>query len=104
MRNSKKRNYPKTRKKRETSYSETYRLIQEHGLETIHKIWIKTGMYRTGYELGTSPYIIRYMAQKYGWKRPAELVPVLLKGVQAGNMPADHYKTLDFSNIKPKEK
>ncbi len=38
MRNTKKRNYPKTRKKRDTSYSETYRLVQEHGLKTIHQI------------------------------------------------------------------
>ena len=38
MSNKNKRNYPKTRKQRETSYSETYRLTQEHGLETIHKI------------------------------------------------------------------
>ena len=66
MRNSKKRNYPKTRKKRDTSYSEMHRITEKYSLSTIRELWKEKGMYRTAYQLGTSPYVIRYMAQKYG--------------------------------------
>ena len=55
-------------------------------------------MYRTAGKLDTSPYVIRYLAHKHEWKRPAEKAPAILKGVRNGTVSADHYKTLDFSN------
>lgn len=103
MKQKKKHNYPKNRRRRNTSYSESYRIIEKYTLTAIRDLWINMGMYQTGYKLGTSPYVIRYLAHKYGWKRPASCVPALLKGVQAGKMPASHYKTLDFNNIKTLE-
>lgn len=98
---SKKRthNYPKNRKPRDTSYSESHRLIEEYGLETIKEIWTECGMYRTAGKLDTSPYVIRYLAHKHEWQRPAEKAPAILKGVRNGKVSADHYKTLDFSNV-----
>lgn len=54
-------------------------------------------MYRTAYRYRTSPYVIRYLANKHGWKRPAEKAPIILKGVKAGNVKADYYKNLIFN-------
>ena len=88
--------YPIDRKHRDTRYSETYRLTTEVGLDTIYAAWYQTGMYRTGRKFKTSPYVIRYLAHKHGWKRPAELAPAAYKGVLAGTVPAGYYKTLEF--------
>ena len=101
MKNRKKRshNYPKNRKPRDTSYAECSKLIEKHGLQAIRKIWTQKGMYQAAGELGASPYVIRYLAHKYGWTRPAERAPIILKGVKAGNVPASYYKGLDFSGI-----
>lgn len=98
MSNKRTHNYPKNRKSRDTSYSESYRLTEEVGLEKIKEIWTECGMYRTARKLDTSPYVIRYLAHKHEWKRPAEKAPAILKGVRNGRVSADHYKTLDFSN------
>ena len=102
MKNSKKRkhNYPKNRKPRDTSYAECSKLIEKHGLQEIRKIWTQKGMYKAAGELGASPYVIRYLAHKHGWTRPAEKVPIILKGVLAGTKPASYYKSLDFSKIE----
>ena len=102
MNNRKKRkhNYPKNRKPRDTSYAECSKLIEKHGLQTIRKIWIQKGMYKAARYFDTSPYVIRYIAQKNHWKRPAERAPIILKGVLAGTKPASYYKSLDFSKIK----
>lgn len=56
-------------------------------------------MYKTAEELETSPYVIRYIAQKHNFKRSAEKAPAILKGVRSGNLQQDHYKTLDFSKL-----
>ena len=97
---ARKHNYPKTRKPRDVSYSKSWQLIEEYGLSQLRSIWEEKGMYKTAWELRTSPYIIRYIAHKHGWKRPAERAPVILAGVKAGSMPADYYKGLDFSGIE----
>ncbi len=60
-----KHNYPKTRKPRDTSYAQSSKLIEQHGLSHIRSIWQEKGMYKTGSELGASPYVIRYLAQKH---------------------------------------
>jgi hypothetical protein len=96
-------NYPKNRKPRDTSYSESYRLVEEYGLDQIKEIWTECGMYRTAGKLDTSPYVIRYLAHKHEWRRPAEKAPAILKGVRNGRVSADHYKTLDFSNTNINE-
>jgi len=57
-------------------------------------------MYKAATILDTSPYVVRYLAQKHSWKRPADKAPAILAGVKAGNMPATFYKTLDFSNVE----
>jgi hypothetical protein len=94
--------YPETRKPRDTSYSEKYRVAQKYGLDHIFKVWKKQGMYKTAAELNTSPYVIRDIAQTQNWIRPAERVPIILAGVKAGKMDPAHYKTLDFSNVNLK--
>ena len=53
-------------------------------------------MYRCANEFKTSPYVIRYLANKHNWKRPAEKAPILLKGVRAGNVKSNYYKNLIF--------
>jgi len=101
MKNRKKRkhNYPKNRKPRDTSYAQSSKLIEKHGLQEIRKVWTQKGMYKAAGELGASPYVIRYLAHKHGWTRPAEKVPIILKGVKRGSKPASYYKTLDFSGV-----
>lgn len=91
--------YPKTRKARDTSYSQSYKLIDRFGLDHIKEVWTEHGMYRGSYILGTSPYVLRYIAQKNKWKRPATAAPAILEGVKRGNMPASYYKGLDFSGV-----
>ena len=76
--------------------SETYRLETEIGLKRLFASWHDKGMYRTAYEFKTSPWVIRYLANKHEWKRPAEKAPIILKGVLAGNAKANYYKNLIF--------
>ncbi len=59
-------------------------------------------MYRTAYRYRTSPYVIRYLANKHEWKRPAEKAPIILKGVKAGNVKANYYKNLIFKEEQQK--
>lgn len=99
MKEQKKRKYPKNRKSRDSSYSMTWKLIDKYGLDYIKSVWTQHGMYKTSYKLGVSPYVIRYIAHREKWTRPAELVPVILKGVLAGNVSPQFYKSLDFSGI-----
>lgn len=53
-------------------------------------------MYKTANEFKTSPWVIRYLANKHEWKRPAEKASIILKGVKAGNVKAGYYKNLIF--------
>ena len=76
--------------------SESYRLETEIGINKIFECWYEVGMYRTAYRYRTSPYVIRYLANKHNWKRPAEKAPIILKGVLAGNVKANYYKNLIF--------
>ena len=97
-------NYPETRKPRDTSYSEKYRITKKHGLNHIQEVWEEKGMYRASKVLETSPYVIRDIAQSENWQRDARKAPIILAGVKAGKMPPEHYKTLDFSTINLNEK
>jgi len=80
--------------------TETYRLETEIGINKIFECWYDIGMYRTAYRYRTSPYVIRYLANKHEWKRPAEKAPIILKGVLAGNVKAEYYKNLIFTGDK----
>ena len=82
--------------------SETYRLETEIGINKIFECWYELGMYRTAYRFKTSPWIIRYLANKHEWKRPAEKAPIILKGVKAGTVCAEYYKNLIFKEEQQK--
>ena len=93
------------RKKRDTSYSMTQRLLKKLGEGKVVELWIKYGMYRSAELLSiemqeyVSPYVLRYMSQKHGWKREVNKLSPIFKGVIAGTVQASFYKHLIF----PKE-
>ena len=89
----------KKKKKRDTSYSKTSKLIKKHGLEKIESLWKEHSMYDTAEILETTPWIIRYVAQKHGFKKSALTCPHLVKGVKAGKIQASSYKNLDWSEV-----
>ena len=91
--------YPDSRKPRDTSYSEKYRIIRQYGLDHIKKVWEEQGMYKSAARLKTSPYVVRDIAQSEDWTRDARKAPIILAGVKAGTMDPAYYKTLDFSNV-----
>lgn len=93
----------KEKKTRDTSFSKTYKVIDKHGLDKINAIWTENGIYRSSEILGTTPWVIRYIANKHKWRRPAEKCPAIVAGVLAGNASAEYYKTLDFSGINLKQ-
>ena len=63
-------NYPKTRKKRDTSYAKSTQLLQTVGADKFKEIFSRVGMYLAAKELSEelktpiSPYICRYI-RKY---------------------------------------
>ena len=83
----------------------TQKLIYKIGLEKVQAIWIQFGMYKGAEELSklmqefVSSSTLRYMSNKYNWKRPANKLSPIYKGVQAGTVPASYYRHLIF----PKE-
>ena len=87
---------------RDTSYSTTQRLIKNLGIEEVEKAWIKKGM-NAWRELSermdeyVSPYVLRYMSNKYNWKRKISRNSPIYKGVIAGTVPAAYYKHLIFN-------
>jgi hypothetical protein len=92
-----------TRKLRDTSYSLTQRLIKKLGIEEVEKTWQKLGIYKAADELSKrmddefiSPYVLRYMSNKYDWKREANKYSPIYKAVLAGTRPAAYYKHLIF--------
>ena len=74
--------------------TETKRIEQKYGKNTIKHHWYKGGMYAAAERLQTSPFVIRYIANKNNWQRPIDLVPHLKKAVQSGNVPNGFYKNL----------
>ena len=89
------------RKQRDTSYSMTQRLIKTIGLAEVEKAWQKQGMY-AWQELSqkmdeyVSPYVLRYMSNKYNWKRPVNKLSPLYKGYLAGNINPSRFKHIIF--------
>jgi len=93
------------RKQRDTSYSMTQRLLKKLGEGRVVGYWTKYGMYRSAELLSVemqeyvSPYVLRYMSNKYNWKRKCNPKSAIYLGVQKGTVPASYYKHLIF----PKE-
>ena len=89
------------KRKRDTSYSMTQRLIKTLTLAEVEKAWQKRGM-NSWEELSdrmneyVSPYVLRYMSNKYDWKREVNKLSAIYKGVNAGTVPAAYYKHLIF--------
>ena len=91
----------KKKKKRDTSFSKSWKAIDKHGLETIKTLWKENGIYKTGELLdNTSPWVIRHIVHREGWTRDAKKVPHLVKAVQNGHAKASDYTTLDFTNVQ----
>ena len=90
------------RKKRCTDYSMTQRLLKKLGEGRIVEYWEKYGMYKSAALLSIemqeyiSPYVLRYMSNKYDWKREVNKLSAIYKGVKAGTVPATYYKHLVF--------
>ncbi len=80
----------------------TQKLINKVGLKEIERVWIKNGMYKGAEELSKliNEYVsfstLRYMSQKYSWRRPVNPRSPILVGVQRGTVPASYYKHLIF--------
>ena len=93
------------RKQRDTSYSMTQRLLKKLGEGRVVEYWKRHGMYKSAELLSiemqeyVSPYVLRYMSNKYDWKRPVNKLSPIYKGVKAGTVPASYYRHLIF----PKE-
>ncbi len=90
------------RKKRCTDYSMTQRLLKKLGEGRVVQNWQKYGMYKSAELLSeemqeyVSPYVLRYMSNKYNWKREVNKLSAIYKGVIAGTIPAAYYKHLIF--------
>ncbi len=90
------------RKKRDTSYSMTQRLLKKLGEGRVVEYWQRHGMYKASKLLSiemqeyVSPYVLRYMSNKYDWKRNCNPKSAIYKGVKAGTVPAAYYKHLIF--------
>ena len=91
------------RKKRNTDYSMTQRLLKKLGEGRVVEYWQRHGMYKASELLSiemqeyVSPYVLRYMSNKYNWKRNVNKLSAIYKGVKAGTVPAAYYKHLIFS-------
>ena len=94
-----KHNYPKKRKKRDTSYSMTYRLIEHFGEAELRRIWAEHGMYTAARWLSkdfgqwVTPNVVRYLSCKFNWVREiTDLSLPFIKGVLTGRVPASYYR------------
>ena len=80
----------------------TQKLLTTIGLEEIEKIWVKLGMYKAAEELSKlmNEYVsfstLRYMSQKYCWRRAINKKSPLFKGYLNGNVDPKTYKHLIF--------
>lgn len=109
--NKKKRHYPKGRKKRvllkprDTSYSQTQKVIKAIGLKELESILTNNGVYSSaqilsdlcGYYVHWTTTI--YLRKKFNWIRiVSSREETLAKSVLNGTVPLDHYKYIDFSD------
>ena len=96
---SMKHNYPKNRKRRDTSYSMTDKLIKHYGEDKLRSVWEKLGMYKAAewlskdYGYWVTPNVVRYLSYKFNWVREVSDVSLpFVKGVLDGTMPASYYR------------
>ena len=68
-----KRNYPKYRKPRLLTNTQTYRIQNGPEWNTIKDHFIENGIYKTGEQFDISPGILRYVMKKQGIRRPLPL-------------------------------
>ena len=93
------------RKQRDTSYSMTQRLINAIGLAEVEKAWQKRGM-NAWRELSermneyVSPYVLRYMSNKYNWVRTISRDHIIAKGILRGSVPEGFYKHIKIEGIQ----
>ncbi|MBL1155880.1 MAG: hypothetical protein D8M51_13260 [Ignavibacteriae bacterium] len=80
----------------------TQKLIKTLGIAEVEKAWIGKGM-NAWRELSermneyVSPYVLRYMSNKYSWKRMCNPRSAIYKAVVIKKtMPAAYYKHLIF--------
>ncbi len=70
IKDKRKHNYPKTRKKGINKKSQKYYLLQTHSESYIKETWIKYGMYEGGEILDCNPKVLYHLARERGWRRP----------------------------------
>ena len=81
-----KRKYPKNRKPRILTNTQTYRIQNGPEWTTIKECFIEHGIYKTNERFNLSPGILRYVMKKQGIKRP---LPLHLEiAYRRGNWPA----------------
>lgn len=80
----------------------TQKLVNKIGVKEVEKIWIRYGMYRAAEEVSKilNEYIsastLRYLSQKFDWKRPVNPKSAIYVGVKRGTVPSSYYKHLIF--------
>ena len=96
---TRKHNYPKHRKPRDTSYSMTYKLVRHYGEKKLYDVWSKMGMYKSAewlskdYGYWVTPNVVRYLSYKFNWVREVSDASLpFVKGVLLGNTPEGYYK------------
>jgi len=88
----------------------TQKLINKIGLEEVEQIWIQFGMYKGAEELSNllnefiSASTLRYLSQRFDWRRPVHPNSPILVGVKRGTVPASYYKHLIFPEELTNEK
>ena len=88
----------------------THKLISKIGLEKIEAIWIKNGMYKGAEELSkimnewVSFSTLRYLSQRFDWRRKCNPKSAIYVGVQRGTVPASYYRHLIFPEELTNEK
>ena len=94
-------------KKRDTSYSMTYKLIDKFGEEKLRSVWAANGMYKAADilsdELGefVSPATMRYLSYKFNWVREVSDHDLpFVKGVLAGHTPANYYRHVKIVGLE----
>ena len=88
----------------------TQKLINKLGLEKIQAIWVQYGMYKGAEELSkimnewVSFSTLRYLSQRFDWRRPVNPKSAIYVGVKRGTVPASYYKHLIFPEEITNEK
>jgi len=81
----------------------TQRLIHKLGVEELEKVWQKGGMYYAAdyftnlMDESVSPYVMRYLSDKFNWKRIVDDSLPIVQGIKMGSMPANYYRHIVIS-------